>query len=279
MTGITSQKNLRVYDAPQVAAHYANLAYLTPCERLLFGTYIPAGACVLDLGVGGGRTTPYLSKQACRYVGVDYAPAMVKACQEKFPSLEFVVADATDLSAFSEESFDAVVFSFNGIDYVFPEASRRKSFEHIHRILKPGAVVILSSHNPRAVLVRTGWSQERLRHLAQTCSGESEFVRNVLMTIFVPLRRTLSLAQSSWATLRRMVQRIPTRMFWCGEGSRLDPAHGGLLTHYWTPVRVIAELSELRFSPLRVLGDDYPRKSQSFTTDWYYYVFTKSPEK
>ena len=279
MTGVISENNLRVYDAPQVAAHYASLTYLTPCEQLLFETYIPAGAWVLDLGVGGGRTTPYLSKRARRYVGVDYAPAMVKACQAKFPGLEFVVADAADLSAFPDASFDAVVFAFNGIDYVSPEPSRRKSLEHIHRILKPGAVVIFSSHNPRAVVVRTGWSQERLRHLAQRCSGASEVRQRVLMRMFIPVRRALSLAQSSWATLQRMVQRIPSRMFWRGEGNRLDPAHGGLLTHYWTPDRVIAELSALRLRPLRVLGDDYPRQSHSYITDWYYYVFAKSSEK
>ena len=81
MTGRSAATNLQTYDAPEVAAHYATLDYLTPCERVLFETYIPAGSAILDLGVGGGRTTSYLANRASRYVGVDYAPAMVKACR------------------------------------------------------------------------------------------------------------------------------------------------------------------------------------------------------
>ncbi len=41
-----------------------------------------------------------------------------------FRELEFLVADASDLSAFSDGSFDAIVFSFNGLDYFFPEEQR-----------------------------------------------------------------------------------------------------------------------------------------------------------
>jgi len=76
-----------------------------------------------------------------------------------------------------------------------------------------------------------------------------------------------------------MMQRMPSRMFWRGDGTHLDPAHGGLLTHYWTPDRVIEELSALRLRPLRVMGDDYPRRTHPYITDWYYYVFAKSLKK
>jgi hypothetical protein len=41
--------------------------------------------------------------------------AMIEAGQTKFPQLDFMAADAVDLSAFQDESFDEVVFSFNGI--------------------------------------------------------------------------------------------------------------------------------------------------------------------
>ncbi len=152
MTDRSADTNLQIYDAPEVAAHYAALDYLTPCERLLFETYVAPGSAVLDLGVGGGRTTSYLAQRASRYVGVDYAAAMVTACQAKFPGLEFVVADAANLAAFPDASFDVVVFAFNGIDYVLPDESRRSCFEHVHRVLKAGGVVIFSSHNARAVL-------------------------------------------------------------------------------------------------------------------------------
>ena len=55
----------------------------------------------------------------------------------------------------------------------------------------------------------------------------------------------------------------------------IDPAHGGVLTHS-LPERVIAELELQGFQFLRVSGDDYPRRSRAYVTDWYYYVFRKA---
>ena len=33
------------------------------------------------------------------------------------------------------------------------------------------------------------------------------------------------------------------------------------------------------FGPEHILGDEYRRRSHSYATDWYYYVFTKPSEK
>jgi SAM-dependent methyltransferase len=279
MTGRSTDTNLWTYDAPEVAAYYAALNYLTPCERLLFEAYIPMGSTVLDLGVGGGRTTPYLASRASRYVGVDYAAAMVEACQTKFPDLQFLVADAADLSAFPDASFDGVVFAFNGIDYVLPDPSRRSCFEHIHRVLKAGGVVIFSSHNARAVLKLPSWNRERLRRVARQYSADSRLLYWLLWALLTFARSALALGQAVKATLLRVWKRIPSRLFWRGEGSLVDSAHGGLLTHYSTPRGVISELDALRLRPVRILGDDYPQPSHAYVTDWYYYVFTKPFEK
>jgi SAM-dependent methyltransferase len=279
MTGRGAEPNLRTYDSPVVAAHYAGLDYLTACERLLFETYIPMGSAILDLGVGGGRTTPYLAMRASRYVGVDYAASMVRTCQAKFPALQFMVADAADLSAFPEASFDAVVFAFNGIDYVLPDQSRRSCFAHIRRVLKAGGVLIFSSHNPRAVLVRPQWNRERLQRMAHRLSAGSRVFPGLLLTVLTSARAFLAFIQASMATLTRAFKRFLSRVFWRGEGSLVDSAHGGLLTHYSTPKRVIEELTALRFQPERILGDDHPQPSHLYATDWYYYVFVKPLEK
>src|SRR3984957_8259597 len=122
MPRASSETNLKAYDKPEVVAHYALLDSLTPCECLLFETYIRPGNHVLDLGVGGGRTTPYLSRRASRYVGVDYASEMIGTCRRKYPGLEFLEAEASDLSVLERCSFDVVVCAFNGLDYVMDEA-------------------------------------------------------------------------------------------------------------------------------------------------------------
>ena len=279
MTDRSADTNLQTYDAPEVAAHYAALDYLTPCERMLFEVYIPPGSAILDLGVGGGRTTSYLANRASRYVGVDYAAAMVEACKAKFPGLEFVVADAANLSAFPDASFDAVVFAFNGIDYVLPEQSRRSCFGHIQRVLRAKGVLIFSSHNARAVLIRRRWNRGLLQRIARRFSADSRVLYWLLLGTLTSARWALALAQAAGATLLRVVRRIPSHVFWRGGGSLVDSAHGGLLTHYSIPRRVISELAALHLRPERILGDDYPHTSHPYSTDWYYYVFAKPCEK
>lgn len=279
MSSHSAENNLQVYSAPPVVSYYASLDYLTPCERLLFDGYIKTGSSILDLGVGGGRTTAYLAGRASHYVGLDYAAAMIKACQTKFPHLDFRVADAADLSAFQDESFDAAVFSFNGID-MLPSAARRACLEHIYRVLKPGGVLIFSSHNPRAILVRRGWNRDRLRKMARrfsgrSASGRSEPLYSLLFAGLTSLRFILALGQSAGSSLPRFCRRIPSQMFWRGEGNLADTAHGGLLTHYWIPSRAIAELTGLHFRIERIVENEYPRPPRAYSADWYYYVFAK----
>jgi SAM-dependent methyltransferase len=223
------------------------------------------------LGVGGGRTTPYLANRASRYVGLDYSSSMVKACRAKFPGFEFVVADAADLSAFSDASFDTLVFAFNGLD-ALSDAGRRSCLKHMQRILKPGGVLIFSSHNPRAVFIRRSWNRERLRKIAQKYSAGAKWLYWIWWTLLASIRAAFAWAQTIGATLLRMFERIPRSTFWRGEGTRWD---SGVLTHCWVPHRAVRELAMFGFSALRILGDDYPRASRPYATDWYYYVFTK----
>jgi ubiquinone/menaquinone biosynthesis C-methylase UbiE len=275
MGGRTAQTNLETYDAAGVASYYASLNYLTSCERLLFDCFIPRGSAILELGVGGGRTTGYLANRASDYVGIDYAASMVQACQSKFPGLEFRVADAADLSEFRDESFDAVVFAFNGIDYVFPLEGRKLCLQHVHRMLKQNGCMIFSSHNPRAILVRPSWNPTRIQRMARCFSLESAVLYDLLLVGMTCSRAGVALVQSVWPTISRLVRRISSRTFWRGEGTLVDSSHGGLLTHYWTPERVIKEMNDAGFRVERVLGDDYPQTSHQYATDWYYYVFIK----
>jgi hypothetical protein len=71
-------------------------------------------------------------------------------------------------------------------------------------------------------------------------------------------------------------QKIRTRAFWKGIGPWLDPSHGGLVTHTWTPAHCIQEVTIAGFQISKYLGDDFPRASGEFVTDWYYYVFKKN---
>jgi SAM-dependent methyltransferase len=268
--------NLPIYNAPAVAEYYAELNYLTPCERLLFEAYLRPGMAILDLGVGGGRTTAYLSSMAARYVGVDYASEMVAACRKKFPQVEFETENASDLSRFATSSFDAVVMAFNGMDYVIPDEARFRALREICRVLKPEGILIFSSHNPRAIWVRASWNPQRVRDVAGAIAKSDSVFFRPLVWFLTVVRAILGGLRAGLQSLGRAANRLPTRAFWQGQGYWRDPTHGGLTTHLAIPEKVKHELAEFGFRLLRVLGDDYPRPSRRYVTDWYYYVFSKT---
>jgi ubiquinone/menaquinone biosynthesis C-methylase UbiE len=104
---------------------------------------------LLDLGVGTGRTTWTFAPLVEHYTAIDVVPEMVAHCLETFaphPQREFLVGDAQDLSRFPANHFDAVLFSFNGIDHLSP-AARKRCLEEIHRVLKSGGSFFFSSHS------------------------------------------------------------------------------------------------------------------------------------
>ena len=276
MSEIDDPANLGVYNSSEVVAYYAGLSYLTTCERLLFETYLKPRMAILDLGVGGGRTSPYLSGLASRYVGLDYAEDMIKACRVKFPHLQFAVADASDLSSFADGSFDAVVFSFNGLDYLAPDQKRRQCLQECCRVLKAGGVFIFSTHNPRALFVDWRWDRERLRALASKLSGGRKLLFCPALVALTGGRIALALLRTAQKSAPRAAQRLPTKAFWRGEGYLVDPTHGGLLTHSAVPSRVIAELTDFQFELLHKLPEDYPQPSRPYGTRWFYYAFAKT---
>jgi SAM-dependent methyltransferase len=266
--------NLETWSKPEVASYYSSLTYLTPCEQLLFAEYLKPGIAILDLGVGGGRTTPYLSSLASRYVGADYSAEMISACRRKFPSLQFETLDAADLSVFPAFTFDAVVMAFNGIDNLIPDESRQKAWREMRRVLKPEGILIFSSHNMRSIFVRPSWNPQRLETLATNLAGESALYKPLLL-VLTGLRILVAIFQSLLKSAARVARRVLTQGFWRGEGYLVDTSHGWTKNHFATPARVEQELGQFGFHPLHVLGDDYPRTSRPLVTDWYYYVFVK----
>ena len=268
--------NLGVYRSAETVAHYAGLSYLTSAERLLFETHLKTGFAVLDLGVGGGRTTSYLSSIASDYIGVDYSEEMIRACRMKYPRFRFEVADAADLSRFANEFFDAIVFSFNGIDYLVPDENRQQCIRECFRVLKPGGTFIFSCHNPRSLVVGWNWDWNRLRIMANEIAGRRRFITAFVLAGLSIAKFGLALFRVGVQSIPRAMQRIATRTFWRGEGYQFDSTHGGLWTHCSVPKRVIAELNRFQFQLVQVLPEDHPRTSRSWRARWYYYAFSKS---
>ncbi|MDX2103680.1 MAG: class I SAM-dependent methyltransferase [Alphaproteobacteria bacterium] len=144
-------RNLQLYNSDQGVGTYAAASEATPVERQLFQRFAAdfGAGLVLDLGVGAGRTTAALAALSGRYHGIDYAPAMVAACQRRFaaqPELMFSHGDARRLDGIADGAAAAVVFSFNGIDSVGPD-DRLAVLAAVRRVLRPGGLFLFSAHN------------------------------------------------------------------------------------------------------------------------------------
>jgi len=101
---------------------------------------------VLDLGCGTGRTTSWLHKNGFKVLGIDISEYMIDKAKELHPQINFKLGDATKLENLSE-TYDYVLFSFNGLDYIYPEKHRLQTLNEIHRIMKNNGLFIFSSHN------------------------------------------------------------------------------------------------------------------------------------
>lgn len=104
------------------------------------------GLPILDIGVGGGRTIPLLAPLSEGYVAVDYLQEMVELARASHPGVRVEQADARDLAQFADDSFGAVLFSFNGIDGVAHE-DRLAVHRAVLRVLRPGGIYVYSTHN------------------------------------------------------------------------------------------------------------------------------------
>lgn len=134
--------------ASRTVAHYESAHALDESEGLLFDSVraMAEGQPILDLGVGAGRTVPALTQISADYRAIDYTPAMVEACRQRFPHADVQHGDARDLSRFADATFALVVFSCAGIDMV-GRHDRLRILEEVSRVLRPGGAFIFSTHN------------------------------------------------------------------------------------------------------------------------------------
>ena len=149
------------------------------------------------------------------------------------------------------KSFDAVIFSFNGLGCVYPDASRVKCLAECSRVLKAGGVFIFSLHNARSVFLRPG----------RRGPGLAGALRGVVAGIV--------------DNVGRFSTRILSRTFWRGHGWYTTSAHGGFKVFATIPSLVVKEVEGLGFTYVEHVAENHPRPPRSLVTRWYYYAFVR----
>jgi ubiquinone/menaquinone biosynthesis C-methylase UbiE len=258
-----SDENRQTYERRSLAAHYARQSGLQPDEIAILRRYKTefAGRQILDVGVGGGRTTPFLTELSADYTGVDYSNEMIDRCRRRLPTVRFVLADARDLSAFDDAAFDSVLFSNNGIDAAGHD-DRLTILREMHRLLKDGGLLVFSSHN-RNFSTIPPWQPS---HLAIN-----------------PLRHPVRFARRCVALLSGMVsywrraRRNEVRDEYC---ILVDSAHRYSLSHYRiTASAQVSQLGRIGFDAIELVGNDghvlSSREADASADPWIHYVCRK----
>ena len=107
------------------------------------------GMTVLDLGCGTGHLSHEIAQRGATVIGLDSSPAMVAQARINYPSLKFILADASDFTL--PEPVDAV-FSNAALHWV-PQAE--DAVRCVRTALKPGGRFVAEfggKHNITAIL-------------------------------------------------------------------------------------------------------------------------------
>ncbi len=249
----------RTWNRADVVATYTHRHHLTPAETRVvaecFG--LIANGAVLDVGVGAGRTVPYLAPLAATYLGIDIMPNMLAAAQAAYPEHAFALGDARALPwADGQASF--VMFSFCGIDYM-PPADRAQVLADVFRVLRPGGAFAMSTHN-----------------LAARPAGPSPFVVPRPTLTRDPLRNAVALTRAARAAVRGYVNyRALRAQEQRGPDVAVlnDGAHDyALLTTYVTQAAQRAALEAAGFHVRLVLDPDGRTAAASSTARDLYFV-------
>lgn len=163
--------NLPYFSHPDTVLEYARAAVrlgLWASEAVVLERFVPKNSRVLELGCGAGRVAVGMALAGWwDILATDFSPAMVDAALAVVAQtrtgdrVRCEVADATALP-YPENTFDAVVFAFNGLLMIPGPGRRESAIREIARVLKPGGVFIFSGHDRTAT--RAGyWAEETRR--------------------------------------------------------------------------------------------------------------------
>lgn len=158
------------FSLPDVVFDYARAVLnvgLWDSEGMVFSNYFKKDSSLLELGCGAGRIALNLEKLGySQIIATDFSSEMIDIAKiisaEMQSDVHFEVQDATSLT-FADESFDGVIFGFNGLMQIPLRKNRRKALLEISRVLKSGGIFAFTTHDQEVKRNAEYWQKERKR--------------------------------------------------------------------------------------------------------------------
>jgi len=255
----------RAYEAPGAPESYARNTTLLKAEDFILSYVFDElkYKAILDVGVGTGRTVPYLSSLSKDYTGVDYSESMLKHCAAKYGGTKLVLCDARNMNIFADGAFDVVFCCWNMLDDANHE-DRCRMLREIHRILRQKGLFIFSAHN-----------------LDFKRSSAYKFCGFVFAHDLVELTKQNVVRLSRYFKgmlnhLRNQKYEVHAREYSIVN----DPSHSfSLLTYYVKKENQVRQLEEVGFSEIQMVDEkgSFITLDQDCRDGWIYYICRKAP--
>ena len=122
-------------------------AILSRLMERMAAPYLPKAGRILELGCGAGDQALRLAEAGYDVTGVDIAPTAILWAKEKAGQrgvkASFQVGNVCDLNDFSDHVFDLALDGYC-LHFVL-ESDRQKFLRSVHRVLKPGGWLLVTS--------------------------------------------------------------------------------------------------------------------------------------
>ena len=192
--------------AEAYARHAADSAYNALYDRPAMLELIGrvAGLEVLDAGCGPGLYAEELVRRGARVTGVDASPEMVELARARVGAhATFRVHDLAEPLAWAADgSFDLAVMAL----VIHHVDDRVALLREVHRVLRPGGHLVVSTHHPMADWLRLGGSYFDVAPVEEVWREDWEvrFWR-------LPLDATSAEIAAAGFLIERIVEPRPTR--------------------------------------------------------------------
>ncbi len=159
------------FSDPRVIAYYGAAVKGTGLwysEEIVFqDVFTDTDAGLLELGCGTGRIAIGMHGLGYRdLVATDLCSKMVKEFRRITGLLDIQipsqVADATQIP-FEDESFDGVIYGFNGLMQIPSASNRQTAVKEVFRVLRPGGKFVFTTHDREHWKLKDFFKKEELK--------------------------------------------------------------------------------------------------------------------